>query len=65
VIFFSGRVSSEILLKVAKMKVPILIARGAPTDMALSQAAALNITVIGFAREQRLNIYTCPDRIIP
>ena len=64
VIFFSGRVSSEILLKVAKMKVPILIARGAPTDMALSQAAALNITVIGFAREQHLNIYTCPDRII-
>ncbi|WP_088188089.1 formate dehydrogenase accessory sulfurtransferase FdhD [Desulfosporosinus sp. FKA] len=64
VIFFSGRVSSEILLKVAKMKVPILIARGAPTDMALSQAAALNITVIGFAREQRLNIYTCPERVI-
>ncbi|HBV87758.1 formate dehydrogenase accessory sulfurtransferase FdhD [Desulfosporosinus sp.] len=64
VIFFSGRVSSEILLKVAKMKVPILIARGAPTDMALSQATALNITVIGFAREQRLNIYTCPERIL-
>jgi FdhD protein len=63
VIFFSGRVSSEILLKVAKMKVPILIARGAPTDMALSQASALNITIIGFAREQRLNIYTCPERI--
>jgi len=65
VIFFSGRVSSEILLKVAKMKVPILIARGAPTDMALSQAEALNITVIGFAREQHLNIYTCVDRISP
>ena len=65
VIFFSGRVSSEILLKVAKMKVPILIARGAPTDLALSQATALNITVVGFAREQRLNIYTCPERIIP
>ncbi len=64
VIFFSGRVSSEILLKVGKMKVPILIARGAPTDLALSQASALNITVVGFAREQRLNIYTCPERII-
>lgn len=63
VAFFSGRVSSEILLKVAKMRLPILIARGAPTDMALSQATALNITVIGFAREQRLNIYTCHDRI--
>ncbi|KUO73304.1 MAG: formate dehydrogenase family accessory protein FdhD [Desulfosporosinus sp. BRH_c37] len=65
VIFFSGRVSSEILLKVAKMKVPILIARSAPTDLALSQAAALNITVVGFAREHRLNIYTCPERITP
>ncbi len=65
VIFFSGRVSSEILLKVAKMKVPILIALGAPTGMALSQAADLNITVIGFAREQRLNIYTCRERITP
>jgi formate dehydrogenase family accessory protein FdhD len=64
VIFFSGRVSSEILLKVAKMNVSILIARGAPTDLALTQAAALNITVVGFAREQRLNIYTCPERII-
>lgn len=63
VIFFSGRVSSEILLKVAKMKVPILLARSAPTDLALSQAEALNITVVGFAREQRLNIYTCPQRI--
>lgn len=64
VIFFSGRVSSEILLKVAKMNVPILIARGAPTDLALSQAVALNITVVGFAREHRLNIYTCSERII-
>lgn len=64
VVFFSGRVASEILLKVAKMKAPILIARGAPTDMALSQAAALNITVLGFARDQRVNIYTCPERIM-
>lgn len=64
VIFFSGRVSSEILLKVAKMGVPILIARSAPTDLALSLAADLNITVIGFARGERLNIYTCPERVI-
>ena len=63
VIFFSGRISSEILLKVAKMKVPILLARSAPTDLALTQAEALNITVVGFAREQRLNIYTNPHRI--
>lgn len=63
VLFFSGRVSSEILLKVSKMNIPILIARSAPTDMALNLARRLCITVIGFARGDRLNIYTCPERI--
>jgi len=63
VLFFSGRVSSEILLKVAKMNIPILVARSAPTDLALALAEDLNITVIGFARGDKLNIYTCPERI--
>lgn len=63
VLFFSGRVSSEILLKVAKMNIPILVARSAPTDLALALAEDLNITVVGFARGDKLNIYTCPERI--
>lgn len=62
-LFFSGRVSSEILMKVAKMNIPILVAKSAPTDLALSLAEELNITVAGFARGDRLNIYTCPERI--
>lgn len=64
IIFFSGRVSSEILLKVAKMNIPVLIARSAPTDLALTLARNLNITVAGFARNNRLNIYTCPERLL-
>lgn len=64
ILFFSGRVSSEILIKVSKMNIPILIARSAPTDMALNLARNLCITVIGFARGDRFNIYTCPERII-
>ncbi len=64
VIFFSGRISSEILLKVAKMNIPIVIARSAPTDLALNLASDLQITVVGFARQNRLNIYTHPERII-
>lgn len=64
VVFFSGRISSEILIKVAKMNIPILIARSAPTDLALNLAQELNITVAGFARGNRLNIYTCPERIL-
>ena len=63
VLFFSGRVSSEILIKVAKMNIPILVARSAPTDMTIALAEDLNITVIGFARGSRLNIYTCSERI--
>lgn len=64
VIFFSGRISSEILLKVAKMNMPVVIARSAPTDLALKLADELGITVLGFARQDRVNIYTHPHRII-
>ena len=63
VLFFSGRVSSEILIKVAKMNISFLIARSAPTDMTIALAEDLNITLIGFARGNRMNIYTCPERV--
>lgn len=63
VIVFSGRISSEILIKTGKMGCPILIGVSAPTDLALSLAEELGITVIGFARQNRMNIYTHSDRI--
>jgi FdhD protein len=64
VIIFSGRISSEILLKIAKMGVPVLVSRSAPTDLALQLADDLGITVIGFARGGRCSVYTHPERII-
>jgi FdhD protein len=63
-IIFSGRVSSEILLKTARMRVPILISRSAPTDLALKLAEKLQITVLGFVRGERLSIYAHPERVI-
>ncbi|MUV36687.1 Protein FdhD like protein [Lentibacillus sp. JNUCC-1] len=63
VIVFSGRVSSEVLLKVSKIGVGIIISKSAPTDLALELARDLNITVIGFARDQKMNVYTHPERI--
>jgi FdhD protein len=45
------------------MNIPVLIARSAPTDMTIALAEDLNITVIGFARDNRLNIYTCSERV--
>ncbi len=64
IIVFSGRVSSEILLKIAKMGVPVLISRSAPTDLALQLADDLGVTVVGFARGGRCNLYAHPERIL-
>lgn len=64
VIAFSGRMSSEIVIKAGKMGCPILIGISAPTDLALTLAEELGITVIGFARQNRMNIYTHPERIL-
>ncbi|GAW92031.1 formate dehydrogenase accessory sulfurtransferase FdhD [Calderihabitans maritimus] len=63
ILLTSGRISSEILIKVAKMGIPILVSRSAPTSLALAHAEELGITVVGFARARRLNVYTYPERI--
>jgi len=54
----SGRLSSEILLKAAKLRIPVLISRSAPTSLSLEVAEQLRITVIGFVRGKRFNVYT-------
>ncbi|MFA1821723.1 formate dehydrogenase accessory sulfurtransferase FdhD [Virgibacillus oceani] len=63
-IVFSGRVSSEVLLKISKIGAGIILSKSAPTDLALRLADELGITVIGFARGYKLNIYTHPQRIL-
>lgn len=63
VLAFSGRISSEIILKAAKMGIGILLSKSAPTDLALQLAEDLNITAIGFIRNGRLNIYTHSERV--
>lgn len=63
-ILTSGRVSSEILIKTVKQKVPIIASHSAPTDLAVGLAERLNLTLIGFVRGHRMNIYTHNYRII-
>lgn len=65
VIVFSGRISSEILLKVAKIKCGVVLSKSAPTELGLRLAEELGITAVGFIRNKALNIYTNPERIIP
>ncbi len=63
VIAFSGRISSEVLLKISKMGIGILLSKSAPTNLALDLADDLGITAIGFIRGDRMNVYTHPERI--
>lgn len=63
IVVFSGRISSEVLLKVAKIGVGILLSKSAPTNLALNMADELNITTVGFIRGSRMNVYTHPERI--
>lgn len=60
----SGRISSEIILKVAKMGIGMIVSRSAPTELAIKHAEELNLTVVGFVRAGRLNIYTGRERIL-
>ncbi|WP_336618995.1 formate dehydrogenase accessory sulfurtransferase FdhD [Jeotgalibacillus sp. ET6] len=64
VIVFSGRLSSEILLKVAKIGCEMVLSKSAPTQRALELAEELQITAVGFIRGQSMNVYTYPERII-
>ncbi|MEY7999082.1 formate dehydrogenase accessory sulfurtransferase FdhD [Clostridium sp. Mt-5] len=63
ILFVSSRVSFEMVFKIARFGVPIMISKSAPTDLSIRFAEALNVTLIGFVRGQRMNIYTNPQRI--
>lgn len=64
IILTTGRISSEILLKVVKNQIPVIISRSAPTTLAVNLARKLGITVVGFARGKRMNIYSHEERIV-
>jgi len=59
----TGRLTSEIVIKAIKMGIPILVSMSAPTDMGVKVAEAFGLTLIGFARGKRFNIYTSPNRV--
>ncbi|WP_273123190.1 formate dehydrogenase accessory sulfurtransferase FdhD [Metabacillus sp. HB246100] len=64
IIVFSGRISSEVLVKASKIGVGIVLSKSAPTDLAIKMAHDLNITAVGFIRGNAFNVYSHPERIV-
>jgi FdhD protein len=60
----SGRISSEIVLKLVKAGIPMAVSRGAPTNQAVMHARGAGMTLVGFARGTRMNIYCLQERVL-
>jgi len=61
----TGRISSEMLAKAARMKVPVIISRNSPTGLATHLAREWGIMIAGYVRGQKMHIYSAEDRIAP
>jgi FdhD protein len=64
IILSSGRLSSEITIKALKRGIPILASPSAPTNLAIELARQLGLTMLGFVRGKRLNIYSGSERLM-
>ena len=63
ILITTGRISSEMLQKAARLKAPILISRTSPSSLSIEMADRYGITLIGYARRDRFNVYTNSQRI--
>lgn len=65
ILLTTGRISSEILVKAAKLGVAVLVSRSSPTDLALELAERTGITVVGQVRGGGLTVFTGNERVGP
>jgi FdhD protein len=65
IVLTTGRLSAEIAAKAVAAGVPILASRSAVTSLAVAVARRFGLTLVGFARGKRLNVYAGFDRVLP
>jgi formate dehydrogenase family accessory protein FdhD len=64
VVFVSGRISSEIMTKIIRMGVPVLVSKSTPTTAAVKLAIQHNVTLLGYVRASGGYIYSCRERLV-
>lgn len=62
-ISYSGRMPADMLIKVIRVGIPIIISNAAPASSGIDVARAGNITMVGFVRDNRFTIFTAPERV--
>jgi FdhD protein len=63
ILITTGRISSEMLQKAARLNAPILISRTSPSSLSIEMAERYGITLIGYARRHRFNVYSNARRV--
>ena len=63
-ILSSGRISSEIIIKITRGGLPVIVTKSVPTDAAVKMADELGITLIGLARSSSLAVFTKDERVV-
>lgn len=63
VLLSTGRISSEMLIKAGRMKIPIIASRSAPTSLSVKLAQDWGITLVGYLRPNRMQVYSHPYRL--
>ena len=62
-VYTTGRLTSDIVLKCARIGIPILVSRTAPSSLGVDIARQTGVTLAGYARPNRLNCFNRPERI--
>jgi FdhD protein len=60
----SGRLTADIVLKAARVGIPVAASLAAAIDSGVVVAEKAGMTLVGFVRGARMNVYTCPERIV-
>jgi FdhD protein len=64
ILLSTGRISTEMINKAVKMGCPVVASRTSPTSLTVGLARAWNITLCGYVRRNKMNVYAHPERLV-